>query len=314
MRLRPRLGRLRRSSGPSAHTPTVSGIVEQFTPKRVIGWVSVPADTPQLPVELYVGPHLVSATHPTADVPLSGFELAREDGSSARPRRRGRGPTAGRRDDRRNSGQQVRVFSFQIQGLWNYLGRNSRLTVRFDGQRLPIAGHGMWLNPRHAGERTVEDLVALLESGHKLSKSGILVPPLERNEEWSVDVAGLFQQTRAILEKRGLEPFLIYGSLLGHVRDGGPISHDNDFDCAYVSGFNTGEEVADELVEIALELRRAGLVVDLRHRLLHIHDPESGRRIDLFHSWFDEEGRYRITWGWPARPPSSLTTGRAPRK
>ncbi|WP_110208418.1 class I SAM-dependent methyltransferase [Nocardioides daejeonensis] len=295
MTLRSRLADVRRSLRPQP-VPPVVGIVERFTARQLVGWVSVPADLPPAPVDLYVGPHLISSTYPTAGVPLSGMEVVKEDGQAPR-RSRGSGITAGPRDDRRHSPQEVRVFSFQVQGLWAFLGRRARVSVRFRGQVLPIAGHGMWLSPRRAGDGSIEELLALLASGHKLSKSGSFVPPLEQNASWGDDVAALFGQTRTVLAERGLEPFLVYGSLLGHVRDGGPISHDNDFDAAYISSHATGEDVAGELVEIALELRRSGLVVDLRHRLLHIHDPESGRKIDLFHSWFDDADNYRITWG-----------------
>ncbi|WP_343993145.1 hypothetical protein, partial [Nocardioides dubius] len=282
---------------PVAAPAPVVGIVESVTRNRLVGWISVPEDHPDVPITLQVGRLEIAATYPTADAPISRSVVRqRRDEESGSPRRQG--VASGRRDDRRNSGQQVRAFSFQIAGLWAFLGRRNRLTVRVDGRPLPIAGHGMYLTPRRSGERTFAELEELMAQGYQLTKSGYLMAPQESRGVWRDAVRDLYGRTRELMvASHGYEPFLFYGSLLGSVRDGGPIGHDNDFDCAYISRHRTGVEAGEELVEIALALIEAGLNVDLRSRLLHVNDPATGQRVDVFHGWFDKDGVLQTAWG-----------------
>ncbi|MFS3127227.1 class I SAM-dependent methyltransferase [Nocardioides sp. Bht2] len=284
---------------PQASTPpaAVAGIVESINRNRLVGWISVPKDHPDVPITLHAGRLLIASTFPTADAPISRSVVRQRHDEETGARRR-QGVASPRRDDRRNSGQQVRAFSFQIAGLWDFLGRRTRLSVRVGGQPLPIAGHGMFLTPRHGGNRELEELEELLAGGYQLTKSGYFVAPQESRGAWRNSVVDLYSRTRAFLaDTHGYEAFLFYGSLLGSVREGGPIGHDNDFDCAYISRHRNGRDAGEELVEIALDLIKAGLNVDLRSRLLHINDPASGQRVDVFHGWFDESGVLQTAWG-----------------
>ena len=68
---------------------------------------------------------------------------------------------------------------------------------------------------------------------------------------------------RSILaEVYGYDLFLTYGSMLGAVREGGFISHDHDFESAYVSKHRDGADAATELRDIALLLIDHGYDVE----------------------------------------------------
>lgn len=295
------------AAGSSGEPPAPVGLVEVFTRRRVVGWVSVPAESPPTRVGLHVGALEVSATYATPDAPMSGFTGEDHDPEDQgdrsdlgdRPVPVGGRPVPGPAGDHRNSRQQIRVFSFRIKGLWPYLRKSTRVTVRVDGRPLPIAGHGMFLTPPRAGRHRVDDLRALLEQGHVLTQTGEIELAKGMDEEWQDRVIRLYDRVRAVLQERhDHRPFLIYGTLLGLVREGGYLAHDADFDAAYLSDRRTGPEAAEELVEIGLSLVDAGLVVDARERLLHVHDPEDPAfRIDLFHVYADDRDCARFPWG-----------------
>jgi hypothetical protein len=289
--------------------PPVAGMVEQFSRRLVVGWISVPADTPPVAVALYLGKLKVSTTFATVGASMSGVTSvlrSGRDGSSLVPVQ---GPQlvhswqqpniAGPADDRRNSRRQIRTFSFRVRDIWPYVKRSTRITVRVHGRPLPIYGHGMYLSPPKSGKRSVAELRDLLRSGHVLSHYGILQLSKKLDGEWQARAIDLYDRVRGILATEwGFELFLIYGTLLGVVREGGYIGHDVDFDAAYVSQRTTGEEAAQELAEIGLALVEHGLSVDPETTALHVFDPDNRSvRIDVFHTYFDSDGVMRFPFG-----------------
>ena len=306
-----RARRLLRRGGQPAPAPVgpVSGLVECVSPRLVAGWLSVPEGTEPTRVSLVLGGVTLASTIATAGVPMSGVrgagELAPGSAPGAAPVRMQypwqKQPLRPPKGDRRNKrpGQEIRTFSFQIQEIWQYANRRTKLVVRIDGRPLPIYGHGMFLTPPKAGSSSLDVLKSKLEQGHVLTQGGRIQLSRQLDTEWQKRMIGLYDRVRALVEaSHGYDLVVMYGTLLGAVREGGYIGHDVDFDTAYVSGHRTGPEAAEELVDIALALREAGLVVDMRERLLHVHDPEKpSYRIDVFHLFFDEDGLLRFPWG-----------------
>ena len=283
----------------------VRGMVEEFTRRTVVGWVSVPKDAPPTQVSLHIGRLQVVRTY-AAPGAVSGIRVG-ADGSVERPRPRSdsAGEGGGRPRmikgpprDLRNSTEEIRTFSFRIGGIWPYVKRRHRITVRVDDLPLPIYRHGMFLRSRRDGEQDLRELRRKFQDGYVLSQMGAVQLSKKLDTRWQQRAMELYTRVRTILrEEHGYDAFLMYGSLLGAVRDGGYIGHDADFDAGYLSRHRTGPEAAAELVEIAMTMIRHGFRADLRARLLHVHDPDDNDfRIDLFHTYF-EDGVHRFPFG-----------------
>jgi SAM-dependent methyltransferase len=288
-------------------------MVEEFSRRLVTGWVSVPRDAPPTRVSLHLGDLELSATYATADAAMSGWQSATRGGAvpAVRGEARETDPRAelqhnwqvpmieGPADDRRNSRHQIRTFSFRIRGIWPFVKKSTRISVRVNGRPLPIYRHGMFLRPPKNGKQGLDDLRALLEQGHVLSQHGRIELSKQHDEGWQEDVITLYQRVQQILRGScGHDIFLIYGTLLGAVREGGYIAHDVDFDAAYISGHRDPAEAARELQDIGLLLVREGLAVECFDSTLHISLPDRPEnRIDLFHLYFDTEGLLRFPFG-----------------
>lgn len=298
------------SEGASTH---VLGVVEDISRRAIAGWVSVPADAPPTRISVRLGGFEVTATYAKPGDSMSGIFVG-ADGTVIEPRsRQASAPAAGEiqaehnwrakplpgpRGDRRNSRQQIRTFAFRVAGMWPYVQNTTQVRVLADGRPLPIAGHGMFARPRKSGPHTPAELEELFAQGYVLTQMGELMLSKKHDTDYQRSAMALYERVGEILhDEYGYEIFLMYGTLLGAVRDGGYISHDADFDVGYVSRHETGPEAASELADIALTMVRHGLGADLRARLLHIHDRDNDEfKLDLFHTYFEDE-RHRFPFG-----------------
>jgi len=136
--------------------------------------------------------------------------------------------------------------------------------------------------------------------GHALilDKWGQLIRPLS-SESGSV-IDELMDHTARLLEdlqeKAGVPAFICYGTLLGAVRNGRLIGHDNDIDVAYLSEHPTPVDVVREAYRIERALRDAGWLVrrgsgvrlNVRLRL----SDGSSRFIDVFTAHWVEGSLY----------------------
>lgn len=104
------------------------------------------------------------------------------------------------------------------------------------------------------------------------------------------------EEVAAVLERDlGLQPFVTGGTLLGAVREGRLLGHDDDVDLGYVSDHEDPYAVAREGFEVGRVLRRAGFSV-LRHSAGHLqmhfaHDGVSDHYVDVF-AGFIREGHW----------------------
>lgn len=68
----------------------------------------------------------------------------------------------------------------------------------------------------------------------------------------------------AALDRTGRSAFLLYGTLLGAVRDGRTVAGDDDVDLAFVSQATDAEGLRQELLDLSLDLLHQGLTVALK--------------------------------------------------
>jgi SAM-dependent methyltransferase len=267
-------------------------MVEAFTEHDVRGWVSVPADSPPTEVELRLGSMTVSRTTATPDGAMSAS--GKKGKSSPTP---SLPPPKG---DRRHSRQQIRTFTFAISELWDFAPKGTPLRVVTGSQVLPIHGHGMFLRAPRSGSKTPQDLQQFFDKGYLLGRTGIVQVSKSLDEEWQTAVGSLYEAMRALFaDEFGYDLFITYGTLLGAVREGGFLAHDNDYDASFVSSATTGPEAAEEVVRIAKVLIAKGYRVGAIGAGLHVVDPARPRhRIDIFHVYFDADGVLQHPFGY----------------
>lgn len=245
------------------------GMVETFEPRHIVGWVEAEESEFPVKVTLYVNQMEVASTW--ADEP-----------------------------SKHNTSRTTRGFRILLRDLWKFCGRDDRVSVRVGSQPLPIAHKGTWKRPgRGGGTQTLDELRVLFEKGFVFSQVGRLQLSKKLDKSWQQGVLRLYHRVSDVLKREhDYDPFVIYGTLLGLVREGGFIGHDIDFDCAYVSRHRSGPEAAAELRDIALTLVEAGFDVQCKRTALHIHDPADAQiRIDLFDLYFNDVDELSFPFG-----------------
>jgi hypothetical protein len=258
-----------KASGGEPSERRVSGRVERFDDRVVTGAVTVPSGSRPVRVELFLN-----------DIKVAGTLASL-------------GKKSGEADT-----DEIRPFRFALQDVWRFARTSDRFTVTADGQPLPIGAEGAnYLVPEKSGPRTPARLRQRMANGYIFDQFGKLRLSKKLDTEWQQNVMGLFAGVRATAkEKFDYDLFLVYGSLLGAVREGGFIGHDIDLDTAFICRATDGPGAAAELRELAFGLIDAGYVVESFRTHLHVSD-DAGTRIDVFHLYFDKDDRLCLPFG-----------------
>jgi hypothetical protein len=261
--------RIRRTAATPPPPFDLTGGVDVFDAHEAVGWVSAAGAASPIRVALHLNGVQVAATW------------------SQRPAHPGAG------------GASAAEFRIPLSDLWKYCKRADRLTVQVADTVLPIAGAESHLSPECDGPSNLRQLQRRLDEGFVFGRTGRLQLSKRLDKVWQGAVLSLYERVNAVVHDRhDHELFAIYGTLLGMVREGGFIGHDNDFDSAFISRHSDGRAAAAETRDIALTLVDAGFDVECRRTALHIHDQRNPAiRIDLFHLYFDDHGDLAFPYG-----------------
>ncbi len=202
------------------------------------------------------------------------------------------------------SGGTTAPFRFRTRDMWRYCGPNDRVTVRSDAIALPMPDGSLHYSPSTKSNQPLSKLEARLAAGEIVNSLGVLSTPKYLDHEWQSAVTSLYRDIdRVVYEITGYHPFLVYGSLLGLVREGRPLGHDHDSDAAYLSALTDPKEVVAEAGRLALALQERGFSIEARATCIHIADASREHRIDLYHFFFNALGELRLAWGSVSETP-----------
>jgi hypothetical protein len=260
---------MRRSRRPAGREPLPTiGMVEAFEARQILGWVVGEPSVFPVRVTLHVNDLEVASTW--ADNPSE-----------------------------RNTWADGRAFRFALADIWKFTKRTDRMTVRIDGRPLPIAAKGIYKRPANNGKYSLAQLRGKFAQNYLFGQTGLLQLSKKHDVAWQNSVLDLYRRVGDVLKREhGYEPFVIYGTLLGLVREGGFIGHDIDFDAAYISKHRDPSAVTREFCDIARTLIDADFDVVCRSTALHIHDhADPELRIDLFQLFFNDKGRLTFPFG-----------------
>ena len=182
-----------------------------------------------------------------------------------------------------------RVFAYKLgANVRRRLPRAYRIAVASPSGFLRNGEH--W----HAGAATPRGdgaLPDLLDRGWLLDKWGSLGLPLALQDEWKTKFLGEYGRFVAAMESAfGLRPYLVAGTLLGAVRDGDFIGHDDDMDVGYFSHQPTAEGARDEMFAVMMRLKADGWSVKLGNTRGFFKVGRGSEVFDVFPAWY-EDGR-----------------------
>jgi hypothetical protein len=147
----------------------------------------------------------------------------------------------------------------------------------------------MWLHTE-GGQGDVFDL---LSRGYLIDKKGAFHEPITQREEWQRGVLDAYTQLRAYFKKKfDRDLFVVFGALLGYVRENNFIASDDDLDVAFFCSGTTAEQVKEETISICRQLAADGWEVRggnwHKRRLGHVL--VNGFDLDFFPAW-EEDGK-----------------------
>ena len=243
----------------------IRGFVERVSRNAISGWC---IDTPHgevVDVEIRVGPVVLTTVH--ADIY--------------------------RRDLREKWGCSVGGFNFRISPrLFALLPPREKVEVWAMGRPLQFTKtcDSHIGNPDGEG---IEELQRLLADGYLVSaKSGGVFRPVA--QKWSVDrifneLDRLNEEFQKLFSK---SLFICYGTLLGCIRNGDFIAHDDDVDVCFVADGIDAESAAGEFRHVVDTLKGNGVGVRWAGGG-HFH----WETLDVFIAWFEDGGLYMYNAG-----------------
>ena len=136
-----------------------------------------------------------------------------------------------------------------------------------------------------------DELKKALDGGYSLlAKSGLLIRTISARPGWEDAALAAYRDTQDTFHSiTGRNLFVSYGTLLGLVRNGGLIGHDDDIDAMFLLDATDAETAGREFVQVAAELENKGQEVPDVYPWGNFHWMSSvGIMLDIFGCWVED--------------------------
>ena len=115
------------------------------------------------------------------------------------------------------------------------------------------------------------------------------------NDNKNALVRDMNSLTLFIKDKFNLDIYLVYGTLLGAIRENDFMAHDNDVDFAYLSKTDNAKDALHEFYGISAILKNHNMLGKVCcNGQLHVYSPNRRNKFDLWSSYISEDKFYLI--------------------
>jgi hypothetical protein len=174
-------------------------------------------------------------------------------------------------------------FSVRIKDLWSFIGKGDEIAVAHNGMPLPLPEPAKEKSAELTKPSRIKEAFDKIENGFVLDKKGEFRRRIDQNDRFQNTMFEILGKLRpALKEKFGVDLTIFYGTLLGCVRSGKLIKHDDDFDVIYISRKEKPDDVTHEYLEICQFLIELGYKIEFFQHHFRIIDPLTWDLFDIF--------------------------------
>ena len=138
--------------------------------------------------------------------------------------------------------------------------------------------------------RSMAPLMEKLGSGYIITpKHGAIFKPVRKRDGLAHALASVEAYGRIFKEVVGKDLFICYGTLLGHVRDGDLIEHDDDIDLCFLADSNGWPGALAEFKAAVERLRSAGERIHVDNAVQFHWYSKTGGALDIFMGWLEDD-------------------------
>ena len=239
----------------------IIGNIDNISKHRIAGWAkNIDNDTPVL-IGIYVNDLLIKTVR--ADMYRNDLEKVKGNGKCA--------------------------FELNItKSLLDLLPIKSTIKVLAGETSLPYGARVKQTIKGTSANNTL--LMEKLNDGFIVNKNGVIVRPIiERGGKWIEKALDDYRLVKEIFKQEfDYDLCIAYGTLLGYIRENGPIGHDDDLDATYISRYEDPNEVVKETHEMIKVFEKYGYQAKvITNGQIHVA-VKNGIIVDIFTSWFSD--------------------------